>query len=50
MLCGAAWFIVLELIVALPYRPLVLTGGVPGLGTEEPATVFTYKVTSNNYL
>ena len=39
----AAWFIILELIVALPYRPLVLTGGVPGLSTEEPSAVFAYK-------
>lgn len=48
MRCGATLIFVLELIVALPYRPLVLVGGVPGLGTEEPSAVFAYKPCSEN--
>ncbi len=40
MRCGAAVFLVLELFVALPYRPFVLACGVPGLGTEETAAIF----------
>lgn len=36
-------FLILELIVALPHRPLVLVRGVPGLGTEESTAVFADK-------
>ena len=43
MRCGAAVSLVLELIVALPYRPFVLARGVPGLGSEETAAVFADK-------
>ena len=43
MRCSAAVSLVLELIVALPYRPFVLARGVPGLGSEETAAVFAYK-------
>ena len=43
MRCGTSLLFVLELIVALPYRPFIFIGGVPGLGPEEPSAVFAYK-------